>query len=288
MKLLNEALELVELTESDTTGLVELSASVGWDYDEDEVATLFSSCYKIFGHKNSDGKLVSSAAIIQYERKLASIGVVIVHSDYRGLGLGKEVMQKCIDCARDRSILLIATADGQPLYEKIGFTVVDSVHKYLCDEYAPPHPVDISEISIGEFKEEQLDAVIELDGGAFGDKRSLFLRNRIQQSNQCIVVKDENSRIIGFGLSVLGPVNLVLGPVVAPDTRIAQLIIDRLACDHQGKLRVDVPSGQEKLMAFLEQSGFVQVNNPPVMAIHTREMPPRNHTLFTIASQAYG
>jgi ribosomal protein S18 acetylase RimI-like enzyme len=288
MKLHNEDLELVELNEGDTRGLVELSASVGWDYDEEEVETLLSSSHKIFGHKNSDGKLVSSAAIIHYDHKLASIGMVIVHSNYRGLGLGKEVMQRCINCTLDRSIMLIATADGQPLYEKLGFTVVDSVHKYLCNAYSPPNVVDISEISIEAFKEEQLEDVIQLDEGAFGDKRSNFLRNRIQQSNQCIVVKDENSRIIGFGLSVSGTVNLTLGPVVAPNARIAELIIDRLACDHQGKLRVDVPSSQEKLMAFLEQSGFVKVNNPPVMAIHTREMPTRNHTLFTIASQAYG
>ena len=288
MKLNREALELADLNEGDTRGLVELSASVDWDYDEDEVGTLLSSSYKIFGHKNSDGKLVSSAAVILYDHKLASIGMVIVHSDYRGLGLGKEVMQNCMDCALDRSIMLIATADGQPLYEKLGFTVVDSVHKYLCDKYAPPNLKNISEISIETFKEEQLEEVIELDEGAFGDKRSNFLRNRIQQSNQCIVVKDENSRLIGFGLSVLGPVNMIIGPVVAPDYQIAQLIIHRLACDHQGKLRVDVPSGQEKLMGFLEQSGFVKVNNPPIMAIHTTEMPPRNHTLFTIASQAYG
>lgn len=288
MKLFNEALELVELNESDTRGLVELSASVGWDYDEEEVATLLSSSHKIFGHKNRDGKLVSSAAIIPYDEKLASIGVVIVHPDYRGLGLGKEVMQKCIDCARDRFILLIATSDGKPLYEKLGFTVVDSVHKYLCGKYDPPSLANLSGMTIEAFKEEYLKNIIELDGAAFGDKRSVFLRNRIQQSNQCFVVKDENSRIIGFGLSILGPVNLILGPVVAPDYRIAQLIIDRLASKHQGKLRVDVPSGQEKLMAFLEHSGFEKVNIPPVKAIHTDKMPSRNGTLFTIASQAYG
>lgn len=281
-------MELVELNGSDTKGLVDLSASVAWDYDEAEVGTLFSSSHKIFGHKNPDGKLVSSAAIIPYDHKLAWIGMVIVHSNYRGLGLGKEVMQKCMEYASDRSILLIATADGQPLYEKLGFTVVDSVHKYFCDKYVPQKLANISDISIEAYKEEQLEDVIELDGAAFGEKRSIFLRNRIQQSHQCLVVKDENSRIIGFGLSVLGPVNLTLGPVVAPNTRMAELIIDRLACDHKGKLRVDVPSGKENLMASLEQSGFVKVNNPPVMAIHTSEMPPRNHTLFTIASQAYG
>lgn len=137
MKRSKKSVELFELDVMDARGLIELSASVGWDYDEAEVATLLSSSFKIYGHKNSEGQVVSSAAIIHYDRRLASIGMVIVHSDYRGLGLGKEVMQKCIESGRDRSILLIATPDGQPLYEKLGFTVVDSVHKYLCDKYNP-------------------------------------------------------------------------------------------------------------------------------------------------------
>ncbi|MBS8266505.1 N-acetyltransferase [Mesobacillus boroniphilus] len=288
MKKYNEGLELVELNPSDTWGLVMLSASVGWDYDEEEIGTLFSSSSKVFGHKNFEGKLVSSAAIIPYDKKLASIGVVIVDNDYRGLGLGKEVTQKCIDSARDRSIMLIATAEGKPLYEKLGFTVVDSVHKYLCGEYNPPYLEPLSGITVEAFNKEHLEDMIKLDGPAFGDMRTSFLRNRIQQASQSIVVKDQDSKIIGYGLSILGPVNLILGPVVAPDYRIAQIIIDRLACHHQGKLRVDVPSGHEKLMTFLEQSGFIKVNNPPVMAIHTDKMPTRNHTLFTIASQAYG
>jgi predicted GNAT family N-acyltransferase len=287
MKLLNGNLELYELNESDAKGLVELSASVGWDYDEEEIRTFFSSARQIYGHKNSEGKIVSSAAIIPYDNNLACIGMVIVHSDYRGLGLGKKVTQKCVDNASGRSILLIATAEGKPLYQKIGFMVVDSVHKYLCSEYIPARLVPHSGLTIEAFKEEHLEKVIDLDGAAFGDKRSLFLRNRIKQANQCIVVK-KDSRVIGFGLSVLGTVNLILGPVVAPDTQIAELIIDYLASNHKGNLRIDVPSGHEKLMAFLEQTGFTKVSNPPVMAIHTNKMPSRKNTLFAIASQAYG
>ncbi|WP_079505148.1 GNAT family N-acetyltransferase [Mesobacillus jeotgali] len=287
MKLSNENLELNELNESDTKGLIELSASVRWDYDEEEIRTLFSSAKNIYGHKNNEGKIVSSAAIIPYDNNLAFIGMVIVHSDYRGLGLGKVVTQKCVDNASGRSILLIATAEGKPLYEKIGFTVVDSVHKYLCSQYIPVKLAPHSGLTIEAVKEENLEEVIDLDGAAFGDKRSLFLRNRIKQANQCLVVK-KDSRIIGFGLSILGPVNLTLGPVVAPDTGIAELIIDYLASNHKGNLRVDVPSGNEKLMAYLEQTGFIKASNPPVMGIHTNKMPYRNNTLFAIASQAYG
>lgn len=41
--------------------------------------------------------------------------------------------------------------------------------------------------------------MIELDGAAFGDKRSNYLKHRINQSEACVVVKDNIGDIIGFG-----------------------------------------------------------------------------------------
>jgi hypothetical protein len=48
----------------------------------------------------------------------------------------------------------------------------------------------------------------------------------------------------------LGPINLILGPIVAPNVETASLLIDKLAQHHQGKARIDVPSGKEELMSF--------------------------------------
>jgi hypothetical protein len=110
----NTILELVQFDKCDIEALIELSASVGWDYDEYEIKTVMSSG-SIYGHKNAEGKIVSSAAVIPYDNYLASIG-------YGGLGLGKEATQKCIDFAsRNASIMLIATEEGKPLYEKMDF-----------------------------------------------------------------------------------------------------------------------------------------------------------------------
>ena len=121
--------ELEQFDKNDILGLRDLSASVGWDYDEQEINTVITSG-KIYGHKNAEGKIVSSAAIIPYDTDLASIGMVIVNKDYRGLGLGKKVTQKCIDSvSKETSIMLISTEEGKPLYENLGFKTVDYVHK---------------------------------------------------------------------------------------------------------------------------------------------------------------
>jgi GNAT superfamily N-acetyltransferase len=279
-------LELVQFNKNDIKGLIELSASVGWDYDEYEIGTVLSSG-KIFGHKNFEEQIVSSAAIIPYDTKLASIGMVIVNKEFRGMGLGKDATQKCIDFASSNtSIMLIATEEGKPLYEKMGFITVNCVHKFLCDDYKPLNKS--GGVTIEEFNGNDLKEILKLDKAAFGDKRSKFLQNRIDQSEKCLVVRDNQANIIGYGISILGPINLILGPIVAPDSQTAALILDRLASRHQGNLRIDVPSGNEEFMLFLEQRGFKQVSQPSVMVIHSVEMPPRNNTLFGIAAQIFG
>jgi len=281
-------LQLVLFDANDIPGLIALSDSVGWDYDEFEITTVMLSG-KIFGHKNAEGKIVSSAAVTTYERNLASIGMVIVHENYRGLGLGKLATQKCIDSVSEHTaIMLVATKDGEPLYKKMGFTTVDYIHKHLADNYSRAKNFASHEWSLEDFQEPDFAAIVNLDAAAFGDQRSNFLKNRIQQSQRCIVVKDHQANIIGFGMSIAGPINLILGPIVAPDSQTATYILDALAKDHHGKLRMDVPSGHAEFTKFLEQSGFKKANTPPVMILHAEKMPARNNTLFAIAAQIFG
>ncbi|MFJ8513505.1 GNAT family N-acetyltransferase [Lysinibacillus xylanilyticus] len=281
-------LQLVLFDANDIPGLIDLSDSVGWDYDESEIKTVMMSG-KIFGHKNAEGKIVSSAAIITYDTNLASIGMVIVHENYRGLGLGKLATQKCIESVSEHTaILLVATKDGEPLYKKMGFTTVDYVHKYLTENYIGAHNFASNEYIIEDFNENDFTEIVSLDTAAFGGNRSNFLRNRIKQSKHCVVVRDQHANIIGFGLSILGPINVILGPIIAPDSKTASLIINTLAKNHHGKLRIDVPSGHAKFIKWVEQSGFTEANRPPIMILHAEKMPTRNNTLFAIAAQIFG
>ncbi|MGG0454623.1 GNAT family N-acetyltransferase [Bacillus mycoides] len=281
-------INLVALEEHDIPGLIALSAAVGWDYDKDEIQTVMSSG-KVYGHKNKEGKIVSSAAIIPYGSSLASIGMVIVHQNYRGKGLGRKVTQKCLDSVSDdTTVMLIATDEGKTMYESMGFCSIDCVHKYLCDSYLSVKPDNNLDMEITPMREENLPQVVKLDKNAVGEERKTFLIHRIKQAKEALVVKDSNGTIIGFGLSILGPINLILGPIVAPNDHIASLLIDKLANNHQYKLRIDIPSGNESFMFNLEKNGFSKVSQPPIMIKNSKHLPSRNKTLYGIAAQIFG
>lgn len=244
---------------------------------------------RIVGHKNMEGKIVSCAAIIPYDTNVASIGMVIVHEQCRGFGLGRIVTQACIDSvSAETAIMLVATKEGQPLYQKMGFTTVEHVHKYLADKYVETTSEDDFLGTIKEFQEQDFEQLVKLDAAAFGDSRRIFLRKRIQQTQRCVVVKNQDNQMIGYGLTIAGPIYLLLGPIVAPSKEIAHHIINELAKGYQGKLRIDCPSIQKELAPILQQSGFTMAATPPVMIRNAKKIPTRNQTLFALAAQAFG
>ncbi|MFD0717097.1 GNAT family N-acetyltransferase [Paenibacillus sp. GCM10027626] len=277
------------LNEEDIHGLIQLSASVGWDYDEREISTAMS-VGTVYGHKDEQGKIISSAAIIPYNQKLASIGMVIVNHNYRGLGLGSDLTTSCIQSVADHvTIMLIATEEGVPLYEKLGFHTVTYVHKFLCDKYVPlDRENEDMEYEIRPFTETHLEQIRELDQKAFGADRSVFLKSRLRQAKKSVVARQKNGTCLGYGFSIEGPVNLILGPIISTNYDVAYRILHELANEHQGKLRIDVPDGQETFMQYLERVGFRKVSQPPVMIKNSNSLPERENTLYSISAQIFG
>lgn len=89
-------------------------------------------------------------------------------------------------------------------------------------------------------------------------------------------------------MAVQGPVNLIVGPLVAPDSTTAIRLLCQLTIGHTGKIRIDVPNGQEAFLDSLLQNGFTKVSEPPVMVANTNRLPDRNGTYFGIAAQIFG
>ena len=123
------------LREEEIGDIVALSSYIGWDYSREEIETIFNAGI-VYGVWNERKKLIASAAIILYGEKVASIGMVIVHPDYKGRGIGKAITHSCMNSVSARtSIMLIATDEGKPLYEKLGFRAVSYISKYICNSY---------------------------------------------------------------------------------------------------------------------------------------------------------
>ncbi|WP_242319319.1 GNAT family N-acetyltransferase [Bacillus cereus group sp. BfR-BA-01349] len=276
------------LREAKTGNIVSLSSYIGWDYNREEIDTIFNAGI-VYGVWNEREELIASAAIILYGEKLASIGMVIVHPDYKGRGIGKIITEACIKSVSAHTpIMLIATDEGKPLYEKLGFRAVSYVSKYICNSYNAKDYCVRNEDYVMNYEEGDLEKIIKIDEYAFGTNRKEFLKKRIMQSEQCIVVRDKEQNVLGYGLSIQTPENKIIGPVVAKNDEMAMRIVHDLARGYNGKLRMDVPEGKNDFMKELEIAGFKKVNTPPIMIKNSNRLLKRNSELYSIAAQIFG
>lgn len=268
--------------------IVALSSYIGWDYNIEEIEAVFNSGI-VYGVWNERKELIASAAIILYGEALASIGMVIVHPDYKGRGIGKMTTNSCMNSVSAQTpCMLIATDEGEFLYEKLGFRAVSYVSKYICNSYNVNDYCIENEDYIMNYQECDLEELIKLDEYAFGTNRKEFLTKRIMQSEQCIVVKDEEQSVLGYGLSIQTPENKIIGPIVAKNDEMAMKIVHALVRGHNGKLRMDVPEGKNDFMKELEIAGFKKVNTPPIMMKNSNRLLKRNGELYSIAAQIFG
>ncbi|HEE9031382.1 GNAT family N-acetyltransferase [Bacillus cereus] len=281
-------IRLERLREEQIGDIVSLSSYIGWDYNREEIETIFNAGI-VYGVWNEKEELIASAAIILYGEALASIGMVIVHPDYKGRGIGKMITDSCIKSVLAHTpIMLIATDEGKPLYEKLGFREVSYVSKYICNSYNANNHCIENEDYMMNYEECDLEKIIKIDENAFGTNRKVFLKKRIMQSEQCNVVKDKEQNVLGYGLSIQMPENKIIGPVVAKNNAMAMRIVHDLARGHNGKLRMDVPEGKNDFMKELEIAGFKKVNTPPIMMKNSNRLLKRNGELYSIAAQIFG
>ena len=67
-------------------------------------------------------QLVGFAALEIYSAKLAEVRSLAVHEDYQGRGIGKRLVQKCVDLAHMRNILeVMAITSSDGFFKSCGF-----------------------------------------------------------------------------------------------------------------------------------------------------------------------
>ncbi len=88
-------------------------------------------------------QLVGCTALVLRDGNRGQIRWVLVDPSARGIGLGKELMQRAIAWSREQgcTALFLETTDGLPesqtLYENLGFEVVYNQPEKLWDEVRP-------------------------------------------------------------------------------------------------------------------------------------------------------
>lgn len=275
----SEALRLCAFTPADALELVGLSDSIGWQHTLADWQTSLAAGL-VFGHRDTDGRILSSAAIYPYGSRLASIGQVIVRAEARRRGLGRAVFVQCLEQAPDRPVILTATPDGLPLYASLGFREVEDVIKLI----APTAEKMPASAHCPPMRDADLASVCALDRAAMGADRGVLLRERWKRADRGALLPDGT----GFAWGTVQRAMLVIGPVIAPDEEGALRLIDAVARGYAGPLRIDVPARQAELIRTLRAEGFEHRDTHPLMLRGQGGLPGDRARVFAVATLAFG
>lgn len=263
-----------------------LSRQAQWPHRLEDWSLLLSLSRGMVAVDAGSGRLVGTVLTTPYGEDAATINMVIVDEDWRGQGLGRRLMDEAMALADGRPLRLVATSEGLPLYEKLGFREVGTVLQHQGEAGAVP-PVAAEDVAPAGA--EDVAAIAALDGQAFGADRRLLLE-RIAGVGSFTLLR-RNGVPAGFAALRDFGRGQVVGPVVAPDADGAKALIAPILAAHPGKfLRVDT-TADTGLAPWLADCGLLHVGGGIAMrrpAPAAAPASPAPVSTFALASQALG
>ncbi len=275
-------IDIVSFSPDHIDGAFALSQQAQWPHRKEDWAFVLSLS-KGFVALEGD-RVVGTAMATLYGQTCVTINMVIVDEAMRGRGLGRQLMNAALKASEGRECRLVATRDGLPLYEKLGFVAGGEVIQH--QGFVQKQGLDTSAVTWAE--QDVLEDLAALDTTAFGADRRNLLR-MLAQTGKFAVLRDAGT-ITGFiALRPFGR-GEVAGPVVAANQADAKALLSFAFAAAGAFLRVDstVATG---LGPWLTQHGLMHVGGGvPMRRVAAQADTPETASVktYVLASQALG
>lgn len=222
-----------------------------------EFATTQPACRPVIAE--IDGRLVGTG-VGTANGAVGWIGTIWVDPDHRGAGLGRALTQAVIDgldASGCRTLVLVATDQGLPLYERMGFRLQT---RYRILEAPGLDPATAaSDSAVRAFDPADLPAIVDLDRAATGEDREHAIRRFASPATARVL--DIEGVIRGF--VIRAPWGG--GATVAAEAADAIRILDarRRASGPGGRVRVGLVEENVGGLATLEAAGLTPIWSAP-------------------------
>ncbi|MCF5053638.1 GNAT family N-acetyltransferase [Pseudomonas syringae] len=263
-----------------------LSVHLKWPHREEDWAMVQRTSQGFVAEY--DGQLVG-VAFACHQGAYSSIGLVIVSDEHQGKGIGRQLMNLCLDAAAPRTPILNATESGAPLYKSMGFIDFARIQQH---QGVPQTPAPLSlpllnhsqcrVLSLGEYPQ-----VIALANAGSGLDRTQVLNDLLPTAEQVVGI-EVLGQLKGCALLRRFGRGHIIGPVVAQNLEQAQQLIThllRLIPDAFVRFDILAESG---LADWLERLGLPCVDRAPRMVLGTPPQSRDGIKQFALVTQAIG
>ena len=257
-----------------------LSQAVGWPHRAEDWAMLLQIGGGFVALEGE--RVIGTALTARFGSDVSATFMIIVDAAYQGRGIGRKLMEKALP--KDGCCRLVATAEGLPLYDKLGFMPTAQIAQLQGQLNVSPQAKqgDFSHIRLATT--DDIAALISLESSDFGGDRSKLM-NWLFVHGAIFVSLNTEGRVNGFAARRDFGRGQVIGPVVAPNADAAKTLILAAAEGQDGQfIRIDTDEAAG-LVTWIETLGLAQVGGGVAMQRGDRLTPQTRVALF---SQAIG
>jgi GNAT superfamily N-acetyltransferase len=279
-----ETLVLREISARDASACATLSRAVGWPHRVEDWEMVIGLGHGVVA--TLGGEVVATAQWWPYGETHARLGMIIVSPDHQGAGIGKRLMQGLFEQTKARSLMLNATAAGEPLYVRYGFAPCGGVSQYHGEAAAVAAPSMQKGETLRLGGTADLPVLERLDRQATGLPRRAVLAALLERG-ECVIL-ERDDKAIGFSILRRFGRGHVVGPVVAPDEADARALIAHWLHGRQGQfVRVDIRVGSD-LGDWLVERGLKPAGTVTAMVRGEAPVAAGPARLYALVNQALG
>lgn len=262
-----------------------LSAALRWPHRPADWAQVYALGEGRVAEQS--GEIVGTAQRWRWGPGHATLGLVIVAPHCQGQGIGARLMRALLEGLDGHTALLHATAEGLPLYRRLGFEPVGELRQHQGIAQPSPPVALPPGVRLRPAGASDLGALQHLDAQGRGMPRPALIE-ALCAAAEATVVLDRDGRAVGFAMLRRFGRGHVIGPVVAPDVDGARALVTHLAGLNAGRFtRIDVDA-ESGLPDWLEGLGLPRVDAPTTMRRGPELAVSTAVRTFATATQALG
>lgn len=282
-------IELVPFLPTHLEGALALSRQAVWPHRLEDWRLMLELSQGVVAIEGGQ-RVVGTILATPFGQDCATINMVIVDESMRGRGLGRQLMDAAFALTGSRPLRLVATREGLPLYEKLGFVRTGTVMQHQGVVENPPKSPSGSPLAApaGVAFEDAPDVaeLAALDRAAYGADRSGLLAYLKAVARFAVIRRD--GRVAAFAALRAFGRGEVIGPVVAATAEEARdLVAFCIAARPGAFLRVDTTE-DAGLSPWLAQIGLAHVGGGIAMLRGTENRSAAAVRTFALANQALG
>lgn len=273
-----EHLPIVQLDQGYALPGLALSTEAHWNQNEADWR-FFLTAGSVFGVRDSDRRLIASAALLPYTSGNAWISMVLVTAGWRRRGLATKLVDLCLDVATKQGLTtwLDATPAGAAVYGPLGFTPTLQLRRLRLENATAARAAAPQSPSAAD-----LERFAARDLSAMGFDRSVLLAELGGRPGSRLLSNGDAMALVRDGRTARH-----IGPLFAGSPDRALALIDEIVRSESGPVLIDAVSTQDEFLTGLTNSGWT-IERPFQRMRFGRATAKAVELPFAVAGPEYG